>query len=303
MANNRDYCITHTDQLIDSTLNILIVGGTGTLGRNLAQRLLGANSKQEISIYSRDEVKQLEMMQDFPSEKYPNLGFMLGDIRDKERLHEACGQKDIVINAAAVKHVVMAEKNPDECYKTNVIGTKNLVETCNENHVGKCLLISTDKAIEPSSVYGKSKKEAEDLIIDANEKLKGKFSIVRFGNILGSRASVSEIFKKMARSGRLTITDSKATRFGINIGEAVDFLVEKTTKMNGGEVFTPQMKAFRVIDLAQVIAPGNFLDIVGLRPGDKLHEAVVDEAGQYLYSNEAELMGRDEIILALNPTD
>ena len=286
--------------MIECEQNILIIGGTGTLGKGLTQKILKSNPLQEICIFSRDEVKQLDMMDDFPNEKHPNLEFVLGDIRDKERLLEACSQKDVVINAAAIKHVVMAEKNPSECYKTNVTGTKNLVESCHENHVAKCLLISTDKAIEPSGVYGKSKKDAEDLVLDVNGKFDGKYSIVRFGNILGSRASVSEVFKKMAISGSLKITDENATRFGLQIDAAVDFLLAKIGEMNGGEIFTPKMKSFKVIDLAKAIDPNSKLEIVGLRPGDKLHEVILDDDGHRVCSSEVKKMNQSDLVQALD---
>lgn len=269
------------------------------MGRSLTRQLLLGNPKQDILIYSRDEIKQLEMIQDFPAKEYPNLDFMIGDIRDGDRLLEACAKRNLVINAAAMKHVVMAEKNAEECNKTNVGGTKNLTDACGRAGVTKCLHISTDKAIEPQGVYGKSKRESEDLILEANGRFECSFSVVRFGNILGSRASVSEIFKKMAKTGCLTLTDPKATRFGVKMSDAIGFLMTKIKEMKGGEIFTPKMKAFHVIDLAKVIAPTSKLDVVGLRPGDKLHEVILDDSGQYIYSNEAEIMDQNEIISAL----
>ena len=280
-------------------LRIAIVGGTGTVGKNLAKDLLGRNPDQSLLIYSRDEVKQLDMMREFPEDNFPKVDFMIGDIRDKERLVEATEGHDIVINAAAIKHVVIAEKNPDECLKTNVDGTRNVIEACIANKVKKCLLISTDKAVQPQGVYGHSKQQSEELMLEANAKKQCKFSVVRFGNIIGSRASVSEIFRKMVDCGELKITDIEATRFGIRVDEAIGFLVSKIEEMNGGEIFSPKMKAFKVVDLAKAIAPKSRLAFIGLRPGDKLHEVMSDALGNLIHSNETEIMTKEEIVKAL----
>lgn len=277
----------------------LIIGGTGTLGKSLTKRLLEEDADCHVLIYSRDEVKQLEMMREFGEVQYPNLRYMIGDVRDLKRLTEACKEKTIVINAAALKHVVIAEQNPEECHKTNVEGSRNVIKACTENGVEKCMLISTDKAVEPIGVYGKSKKDAEDLFLQAQQKEMTAFSIVRFGNIIGSRGSVSEVFKEMVKTGKLSVTDKEATRFGITVQCALGFLIEKIAIMKGGEVFTPVMKAFKVGDLANVIGDGCETEVVGLRPGDKLHEAIVNESGEKIYSNEVKLMSEEEIRLAL----
>lgn len=286
--------------MIDTNSNILIIGGTGTIGKNLTSQLLSENPNRSISIYSRDEIKQLEMMLEFQETSFPNLEFIIGDIRDSVRLKETTKGKQIVVNAAALKHVVIAENNPGECHKTNVVGTKNLIEACVTNKVKKCILISTDKAIDPKGIYGNSKKESEDLVKGSNGESETIFSVIRFGNILGSRASVSEIFKKMSGSGSLTITDKDATRFGITIKDAINYLIEKLDAMRGGEIFTPSMKAFKVIDLAKVIAPNSTLEFIGLRPGDKLHEVIEDDNGNKIYSNNVDSMDEMELRNALN---
>ncbi len=277
----------------------LIIGGTGTLGKSLAKRLLEKDANCYVLIYSRDEVKQLEMMREFGEINYPNLKYMIGDVRDLQRLTEACKQRTIVINAAALKHVVIAEQNPIECHKTNVEGTKNVIKACLENDVKKCILISTDKAVDPIGVYGKSKKDAEDLFLRVQQKEMTAFSIIRFGNIIGSRGSVSEVFKEMVKAGKLSVTDKEATRFGITVQCALDFLIERISTMKGGEIFTPVMRAFKVVDLARVIGGGCEIEVLGLRPGDKLHEAVINASGEKVYSNEVEQMSEEEIRLTL----
>lgn len=252
--------------------NIAILGGSGTLGRALVRLLVGTGVSR-ILIFSRDEIKQLEMMEDFPSKKFPVIDYKLGDIRDLPRLKEVLDGIDFVIHAAAIKHVVMAEKNPDECYKTNVIGTRNVVEACERNSVSGAVLISTDKAINPIGVYGKSKEQAEKDWLGANEKTNGRFTVVRLGNIIGARGSVFEAFEKQRKGGVIKVTHPDATRFCIAQEEAAEFVLTSMAAKETGP-FTPQMRTFRVLDLAKKIAPECEIEIVGLRPGDKLHEEV-----------------------------
>ncbi len=271
----------------------MLTGGTGTLGKAVVMHIV--KQYQEIrglSILSRGEVKQLKMMAEFPEERHKFINYVLGDIRDKERLTEAFKDHDVVINAAAIKHVAMAEKNPGECYKTNVTGTQNVIEACLENGIERALLVSTDKAIKPAGIYGESKKEAERLFL--HERNSTRLSVVRFGNILGSRGSVIDVFQNQKASGKITITHSEATRFCILPNVAASFLVASLDKMKGGEVFMPAMKSFKVNDLADLLAPGCDRNYIGLRVGDKLHEEM-----NGISSNSGSLMSKYELKLLM----
>lgn len=250
---------------------IAIIGGTGTLGRSIVKVLLEANPDTHILIFSRDEIKQLEMMEDFPDSIYPNLKFNLGDVRDFERLNEVLEGFNFVIHAAAIKHVVMAEMNPQECHKTNIDGTRNVVEACKKNGVKRTVLISTDKAEKPAGVYGKTKLEAERLFFEANNRQKGKYGIVRLGNIIGARGSVFEAFKRQRKTGVIKVTHPEATRFCISQMDAANWVLH-VLKNELNEIFTPDMKSFKILDLAKEMAPECEIEFVGLRPGDKLHE-------------------------------
>ncbi|WP_370089222.1 polysaccharide biosynthesis protein [Ekhidna sp.] len=201
--------------------NIVILGGTGTLGRALV-KLLREHDPAMVTIFSRDEIKQLQMMDDFLETEYPFLNYKLGDVRDKDRLQEVIVGAHYVIHAAAIKHVVMAEKNPEECWKTNVIGTQHVVEACKEGQVEKALLISTDKAVNPLGVYGKSKQEAEALFLADTSR---QFSVVRLGNIIGARGSVFEAFEKQRKTGVIKVTHPEATRFCISQVEAAGVIL------------------------------------------------------------------------------
>ncbi len=253
--------------------NIAILGGSGTLGRALVGELAKVEDNiGKVVIYSRDEIKQLEMMDDFPEDDFPFLEFVLGDVRDAERLEEVLKGIDYVIHAAAIKHVVMAEKNPKECWKTNVKGTENVIEACKNNNVSKALFISTDKAYEPIGIYGKSKAEAERLFNDANAR-GTLFCIVRLGNIIGARGSVFEAFERQKRTGVLKVTHPEATRFCISQEAAAQFILKSMEFQEGGTMI-PEMNSFNVLELAKKIAPECKIEIIGLRPGDKLHEEV-----------------------------
>ncbi len=253
-------------------VNIAILGGTGTLGRSVVDALgKMPHRPNKVLIYSRDEIKQLEMMEDYPSNQYPFLEYKLGDIRDLSRLEEVLEGSDLVIHAAAIKHVVMAENNPQECYKTNVIGTKNVVNACLAAGVKGACLISTDKAENPIGVYGESKLKAELIFRNANASEKAYFGVVRLGNIIGARGSVFEVFEKQRKTGVIKVTHPEATRFCISKEEAAQFvlnaLMEKEAK-----ILVPEMGVFSVIELAKKIAPECEIQITGLRKGDKLHE-------------------------------
>lgn len=251
--------------------NIAILGGSGTLGK----ALLKALSKNEpdigkVVIYSRDEIKQLEMMDDFPSERFPFLDFKLGDVRDYDRLDEVLKGIDYVIHAAAIKHVVMAEKNPEECWKTNVKGTENVIEASKNNGVKKVVLVSTDKAYKPIGVYGKSKAEAERLFQEVSTGYTS-YNIVRLGNIIGARGSVFEAFERQRKTGVIKVTHPEATRYCISQEDAANFVLASLTASKEG-ILIPEMGSFNVLELAKKVAPECKIEIVGLRVGDKLHE-------------------------------
>lgn len=255
--------------------NIAILGGTGTVGRALVHYLSTQSTYvSKVLIFSRDEIKQLEMMEDFPEGGNPRIEYRLGDVRDQGRLNEVLQGYDYVVHAAAIKHVVMAEKNPSECRKTNVSGAQNVIRACLQNHVEQAVLISSDKAYNPIGVYGKSKLEAEGYWLGANGMT--KFNVVRLGNIVGARGSVFEIFKKQRKTGVLKVTHPDATRFCISQPEAAEFIFN-ALHGEGGDISIPTMNSFRVMDLAREIAPECEIEIVGLRPGDKLHEELDGE--------------------------
>ena len=273
---------------------IVILGGTGTLGRAIVSHLVEKNSLKSILIYSRDEIKQLEMMDDFPDSKFPNLDFKLGDVRDLSRLSEILKKGDLVIHAAAIKHVVMAEKNPEECHKTNVLGTENVVKACEHSGVDRVVLISTDKAESPIGVYGQSKLKAEEIFAKANEEATGRYGTVRLGNIVGARGSVFEAFEKQRASGVIKVTHPEATRFCISQKDAAKSVMD-ALENNQKALFIPEMKNFKVVDLAREIAPECRIEIIGLRPGDKIHEKLND-----VDSNEIESISPNEIKLLLS---
>jgi len=254
--------------------SIAILGGTGTVGRAIVRFI--ARSKlvvDQIIIFSRDEIKQLEMMEEFPEEGSSlKISYYLGDIRDSQRLEEVLNGVDIVVHAAAIKHVVMAEKNPQECHKTNIIGTQNVIDVCRKNKVEQCLLISTDKAISPIGVYGKSKLEAERLFKESNS-VSTTFKIIRLGNIIGSRGSVFEVFERQKTTGVIKVTHPDATRFYISQEDAAGQILQMFEPDSPLE-FIPEMETFNVLELAKQIAPECQIEFIGLRPGDKLHEEV-----------------------------
>lgn len=255
-----------------SNKNIAILGGTGTLGKAIVKELALNHKPRKVLIYSRDEIKQLEMIEEFDDPKYSFLEFKLGDVRDFDRLEEVLKGCEYVIHAAAIKHVVMAENNPDECHKTNVLGTKNVIDACLNQYVNRAILISTDKAINPIGVYGQSKREAELYWNKANHAKKCEFNIVRMGNIEGSRGSVFEAFERQRKTGVLKVTHPEATRFVISKEDAAKFVISSLSENNIQDVFIPKMRSFKVIDLAKKMAPECRIEIIGLRPGDKLHE-------------------------------
>ncbi|MBS0185083.1 MAG: UDP-N-acetylglucosamine 4,6-dehydratase (inverting) [Proteobacteria bacterium] len=259
---------------------ILITGGTGSFGNQLVQTIINLYSPKKLIIFSRDELKQYEMAQKFPESKYPFLRYFIGDVRDYNRLEMAFRGVDIVIHAAALKHVPIAEYNPYECIHTNVIGAENIVRAALRNSVQKVLALSTDKAVSPINLYGASKLAAEKIFVAANN-IRGSdptlFSVVRYGNVVGSRGSVVPFFKKLLKEGAtsLPITDNDMTRFWITLQQGVDFVLSNLFLMQGGEIFIPKIPSMKIIDLANAIQPGIPTHEIGIRPGEKLHECML----------------------------
>ena len=254
-----------------SNKKIAIIGGTGTLGRSLIQAICSSETKSKILIFSRDEIKQLEMMED-PKFDQSRLEFTLGDVRDFNRLNEALTNVDVVFHLAALKHVTMAERNPEECWDINVMGTKNVYQACLNNKVERAILVSTDKAENPLGVYGRSKLESERFFLREDSNLKS--FVIRLGNIIYSRGSVWESFKRQRKMGVLRVTHMDATRFFITQKKAADFLLRISSGESDCQIFYPKMESFKVIDLAEIIAPESSIEVIGLRKGEKLHEEI-----------------------------
>lgn len=258
--------------------SILVTGGTGSFGKAFIRRLLTMGKPQRVVVYSRDEFKQFEMQQEFPVEDYPFLRFFLGDVRDGDRLRRAVEGVDTVIHAAALKQVTAAEYNPFECIKTNVMGAQNLIEACLDSGVSRVVALSTDKAAAPVNLYGATKLCSDKLMIAANN-IRGardiKFSVVRYGNVMGSRGSVIPFFLERKDDGELPITDSKMTRFNISLDGGVDMVIWALANMAGGEIFVPKIPSYRIVDVAKAVAPGAKHKLVGIRPGEKIHEEMI----------------------------
>ncbi len=256
--------------------NILITGGTGSFGKQFVRAILKRYKPNKIIIYSRDELKQFEMAQKFNQKC---MRYFIGDIRDASRLEKAMVGVDIVVHAAALKHVPIAEYNPMECIKTNVMGAQNVIGACIANSVKHTIALSTDKAANPINLYGASKFVSDKLFVAANN-LTGshdiKFSVVRYGNVLGSRGSVVPFFKKLIAKGATTlpITNTNMTRFWIMLQEGVDFVLKSFRRMQGGEIFIPKIPSMKMTELAFAIAPNLKQKIIGIRPGEKLHEVM-----------------------------
>lgn len=255
---------------------ILVTGGTGSFGKKFIRRILKENVKKVI-VFSRDELKQYEMQQEF---KDPRIRFFIGDVRDKERLHRAFDGVDIVIHAAAMKHVEACEYNPFEAIKTNIYGAQNIIEAAIDRNVKQVIALSTDKAAAPVNLYGATKLASDKLFVAANSYVGEKntqFSVVRYGNVVGSRGSVIPFFAKMKDTGTLPVTDERMTRFWITLDQGVQFVLDSLTRMHGGEIFVPKIPSMNIMDLAKAIAPECEIEIVGIRPGEKLHEVMVTQ--------------------------
>jgi len=261
--------------------SVLITGGTGSFGRKFAATVLEKYpSIRRLVIYSRDELKQFEMSQLFPASRYPTVRFFLGDVRDKERLRRAMEDIDIVVHAAALKQVPAAEYNPFEFIKTNIIGAQNVIENAIDQGVRRVVALSTDKAAAPINLYGATKLCSDKLFVSANN-FRGRhdirFSVVRYGNVMGSRGSVIPFFLKKRLDGVLPITDPRMTRFNITLDEGVDLVMHALTHMWGGEIFVPKIPSYRITDLAEAIGPECRKVDVGIRPGEKVHEEMITQ--------------------------
>ncbi len=262
---------------------ILITGGTGSFGKKFIEIALREYNPKIIRVFSRDELKQFEMEQKF---KDSRLRFFIGDVRDKDRLLRAMQDVDIVIHAAALKQVPSCEYNPFEAVKTNILGAQNVVDSAIDNKIDKVIFLSSDKAVNPVNLYGATKLCAEKLFIQGNayvgKERTTKISVIRYGNVVGSRGSVVPLFMSQKAKGVLTLTDEKMTRFWLTQEEAVNFIVECIEKMSGGEIFVPKIPSIKIIDLAKVIAPQAKIKKIGVRPGEKLNEVLLipEEAGR-----------------------
>lgn len=265
--------------------SVLITGGTGSFGKEFVRTVLTRYpSIKRLVVYSRDELKQFEMAQLFPNNKYPNLRFFLGDVRDYNRFKRACEGIDIIVHAAALKQVPAAEYNPDEFVKTNIMGAQNIVDAALSTNIKCVVALSTDKAAAPINLYGATKLVSDKLFIAAN-KIKGardlRFSVVRYGNVMGSRGSVIPFFVNQCKSGILPITDMEMTRFNITLKEGVDMVLYAIEHSLGAELYVPKIPSYRITDVAEAVAPSLPTKEVGIRPGEKLHEEMITESDSY----------------------
>ena len=271
--------------MIDNKV-ILITGGTGSFGQSFTKIVLKRYRPKKLIIFSRDEMKQYEMKRVFSEEKYPNIRYFVGDVRDADRLHRAFHGVDIIIHAAALKIVPTAEYNPFEVVKTNIFGAENVINVAIDNNVKKVIALSTDKAANPVNLYGATKLCAEKMFVAANNysPYDTKFSVVRYGNVFSSRGSVVPFFKECKKEGTVPITDKRMTRFWITLEQGVDFVLSCIKIMKGGEIFIHKIPSMRIVDLAKAICPDSKQKIIGMRPGEKLHETLLSsDDGMHSY--------------------
>ncbi len=285
--------------------NILITGGTGSFGKELVKQLLLRFKKiNKLIIFSRDELKQYEMSLEYSEKKYPNIRFFLGDIRDQERLNRALEDIDIVVHAAALKQISAAEYNPFEFIKTNILGSQNIINACLNNNVENVIALSTDKAVSPANLYGATKLCADKLFLSANNikgKRKIKFTVVRYGNVFGSRGSVLPTFLKQKNKGIFKITSKEMTRFNILLKESAEMVIWAIKNNLGSEILIPKLKSYKVIDLAKAIDPNCKIEIIGIKQGEKIHEELitpndsrnlVNVGNYYVYSDDNKIRNK-----------
>ena len=265
--------------------SVLITGGTGSLGKALTAHILKHSSKiNRLVIFSRDEQKQFEMAQEYPSSEFPQLRFFIGDVRDYERVKRAFRGVDYVIHAAAMKHVPIAEYNPMECVKTNILGAENIINACIETGVSSVVALSTDKAAAPINLYGATKLASDKLFVAANNIVGSnpiRFSVVRYGNVMGSNGSVIPFFLKKRKEGVLPITDPTMTRFNISLQGGVDMVMHALQTAWGGEIFVPKIPSYRITEVAEAIGPECEKPVIGIRPGEKIHEEMITSSDSF----------------------
>ncbi|HWK99973.1 MAG TPA: UDP-N-acetylglucosamine 4,6-dehydratase (inverting) [Parapedobacter sp.] len=265
--------------------SILITGGTGSLGKALTQHIVKSYPRvKRLVIFSRDEQKQFQMAQEYPLHQYPQIRFFIGDVRDRERLIRAMKGIDYVVHAAAMKHVPIAEYNPDECVKTNINGAQNVIDACFETGVSRVVALSTDKACAPINLYGATKLASDKLFVAANN-ITGwnpiRFSVVRYGNVMGSNGSVIPFFINKKKEGALPITDPNMTRFNISLRGGVDMVMHALFHAWGGEIFIPKIPSYKIMDVAAAIAPECEHRVIGIRPGEKVHEEMITPSDSF----------------------
>lgn len=268
-----------------SNTSILVTGGTGSFGRAFVRSVLRQyHDVRRLVVYSRDELKQFEMSQVFNEREFPAVRYFIGDIRDADRLRRALEGVDVVVHAAALKQVPAAEYNPFECIKTNVLGAQNLIEACLDTGVKRVVALSTDKAAAPVNLYGATKLCSDKLLIAANN-IKGsrdlRFSVVRYGNVMGSRGSVIPFFLERRKTGVLPITDPNMTRFNISLDEGVEMVLWAIERARGGEILVPKIPSYRVVDVAEAVGPDCEHPVVGVRPGEKIHEEMITSSDSF----------------------
>ena len=259
---------------------VLITGGTGSFGRRFTELILAKHRPKKLIIFSRDELKQYEMCQRFPDAGDSPMRYFIGDVRDRDRLYRAFDGVDIIVHAAALKQVPASEYNPLEAIKTNILGAANVIDAAIDCNVKRVIALSTDKASNPVNLYGATKLCSDKLFVAGNNYSgyhQTRFSVVRYGNVVGSRGSVVPFFLKMKEKGRLPITDPRMTRFWLTLTQGVEFVLASMERMRGGEIFVPKNPSIKIVDLAEAIAPGSPREIIGIRPGEKLHEVMVPE--------------------------
>jgi len=271
--------ILNVDKTFINNKTILITGGTGSFGKQMLRTLLNKFTPKKIIIFSRDEFKQSEMQKEFCDKKYNCLRYFIGDIRDRDRLNEAFIGVDIIFHAAALKQVPALEYNPSEAIKTNIYGAENVIKAALYNNVKKVIAISTDKAVSPVNLYGATKLCFEKLFISANNIVGDrdtKFCVLRYGNVFKSRGSVVPLFLEQSKNNKFTVTEKNMTRFNLTLESAINFVLICSYKMIGGEIFVPKLKSYNIIQLCKVINPNAVIEITGIRPGEKIHECMIN---------------------------